>query len=171
MKSKKRPAQTQGFADMTSNAVINKLKPYIENSVQQATAQLAQTTVEDISALATRLVSLENIICEKLGMTREDLAQRVADEEDIVLGMERVEEVQQGDTVRVENVYINNETQTVIGTRRQLIHDIGADSENGPINFPTLLGAKSGTTIDINIPGNDKVTVKMTVNRVSRKKA
>jgi hypothetical protein len=76
----------QSMGQMVSKAALAQMGPAIENYiqrvVQQLGQQLAMQSASTLETMFSRIVVLETILMEKYGLTKEDLASKVADLED-----------------------------------------------------------------------------------------
>lgn len=182
-KSKKRPQKPtakngqpqqhaqKAFGKMVEEASLAKVKPYIDQRMQQLGFQLQQEQNLSLSALARRIVVLEELVGEKLGISLEELTERVYDLEDKDSGYEKTEEVQTGSLVRLTIATKTTDSEDDFAGESTLVV---TDVANQPFTLPkeleeSLVGLKAGESVETAFGADDKMTAKMTVLRISEK--
>jgi FKBP-type peptidyl-prolyl cis-trans isomerase (trigger factor) len=143
---KKQAHPTASFADLVADAQLNRLKPFIAETVQVMGAQLARQQLASQANILTRLTVLEKLAKEKLGETDETLAARTADEEDSALSfVATTEPATEGNMVRVSlKAYEDGQkpsedyTRAVIRRLNVVPHQFHPDIE------AALVGMKAG---------------------------
>tara|TARA_R110000868_G_C10973188_1_gene771558 strand:+ start:90041 stop:90640 length:600 start_codon:yes stop_codon:yes gene_type:complete len=160
----------QSFKNLVAEASAKAVTSVIDQRIQQLGLQLAQNQARELGGIATRLAVMEQICIEKLGITNEDLAERVAEFEDEALGFEKVETVAEGDTVRVtvaakksdEKEY-GEESNVQITNTGLSPYTLPKEIEEGVVNLTT------GETVEIAFGKDDAMKAKVTIDRISRK--
>lgn len=172
-KKKQQQHVQQSMGNMVSAAALAQLGPKIEQLVRAHVDSLGnQLTSQQISTfqnILLRLVTLEKLVIEKLGVTAEDLAKRVSDLEDSAEGLESVDTVELGDTVRLEISTKTKDQDRFQGSSLLKLDNTGKGEYLGQELEAALLGMKSNETKEINFGQDGAMVAKLTVNRVSRK--
>lgn len=170
-KSQQHVAQSMG--NMVSRAALTQMGPEIEkivmHHVRQLGSKLAEQQVNTFQTLFTRLVVLETVIIEKMGITQEELSTRVSALEDekegfVILG----EMTEVGDLVRV-GVKTRTKDQTAWqGESLLKVYELGTGNTLGKEIEDQLIGMKVGESRIVEF-GKDKGMVgEITMNRISR---
>jgi hypothetical protein len=176
--------QSKSFEQLVGQANREALKPYIDEVMQDASQQilqrLAQAQMQMAAPIQVRLTVLEKIVMEKLGETKESLAERVLQVEDEATGHVKVEDgAQVGDQLRTIGWVKVEEQENYNAPMELTIHSLGK-SPRPEVPFQTykeleegLVGIKAGETreIVVNLSTGDTTkayTFKIAVSRVSR---
>ncbi len=162
--------QQKTFLKLVEEASIHKVKPYIQENFQQMGFQLQKEQNVGLSAMARRLVVTEQILCDKLGFTMDELSDRVFDMEDKDSGYFKVDEIKQGDLARITVSTKAEGQEEFKGESKLEITDVGnAPFSLGPEVEPQLIGMKTGETKEVAFGKDKKMLAKITVRRVSEK--
>lgn len=178
-KNKKQQQQhvQQSMGQMISKAALAQMGPqiekYINETIQRLGSRLAMQTAETTETLFSRIIVLENIIIEKLGYTKDDLANLVSDLEDSSEGLALVTDgvIQKGDVVRLEVKTKTKDQAEYQGSSRLKLYDTGTGNTLGEELESALIGLKSGEIKTINFGKDKEMVAEFTINRVSRAKA
>lgn len=171
----KKKSQThvqQSMGQMVSKAALAQMAPsierYVQSVVQSLGAQLANQTSATIETLFSRLVVLEDLLCEKLNVTKEQLVTKVSDLEDEKDGLKVSETTTKlGDTVRLEVSSKLKDQTEYQGLSRVKVSNVGSGQALGVEIEKQLVGMGPNETKEIDLEAG---LVKVTVNRVSVKK-
>ena len=161
----------KSFMELVENASLTKVKPYIDQRVQQLGFQLQQEQNLSLSALARRIVVLEELVGEKLGISLDELTSRVYDLEDKDSGYEKTEEVKEGSLVRLSIATKATESEDdFAGESTLVVTGVAAEPYTLPKELETaLVGLATGESTEAAFGKDGKMTAKMTVLRVSEK--
>lgn len=168
---KKAGAKPQkSFQQLVAEAANAKLLTTVQQEIYQLGGQIAQNQSRELSGIVTRLAAIEQVLIEKLGITEEQLTEKVATIEDQALGYERVEEVSSGDLVRLTVSTKKADAEEYTGESKLQVNNCG----NSPFTLPqkleeALITLKTGQTIEVPFGKDDSMKAKLTVDRVSRK--
>lgn len=164
--------QTQSFGQMVSQAALAQLKPFIVDMVQQEvdqlSAKLTQQTANTIEMLYLRVLTLEDVAMEKLSITKDELAERVATREDLSEGLEAAAEAKVGDVIRMEIKTKTKDQPVFAGSSRLKVYSLGSGRTIGKELEDGIVGLKSGETKQIEFGKDKEVVAEVTINRVSR---
>lgn len=164
--------QTQSFQQLVGQANRDALKPYVEQLVVAHVSnlgnQIAARMFTQLGNIQTRIIALERVLQQKLGLTNEELANLVLDIEDEATGYSKVDRAAQaGDFLRIElATKTSTETEFSRNVKRE-VASLGSDSDKNPDTKTmndALVGMKAGETKEIMVGA---VAVRLTVNRVS----
>lgn len=162
----------QSIGGLVSKAALAQLGPQIEQMVmahvQHLGQQLAMESASTLQTLFSRVVVLETIVMEKLGITSEELTGRVADLEDSKEGLVRAETVQAGDVIRLEISTKTKDQAEFQGSSRLKVSQIGSGQTLGNELEGATLGMKAGETKEVSFGKDGGMVAKLTVDRVSR---
>ena len=84
-----KPHQTRSFEQLVGKANQEALKPFIMQQLNFLGMQLRQSQIRDLASIQMRIMALEKFMIEKLGITEDDLAVKVAELEDEATGFKR----------------------------------------------------------------------------------
>lgn len=163
----------QSMGNMVSRAALAQLGPHIEQTVvdyvNQLGSNLSTQTASTLESMFSRIVVLETILIEKMGYTKEDLANKVADIEDQNQGLKKTESsVEKNDVVRLEIKTKMKEQTEYQGTSKLRISQIGSGQTLGLELESAIIGMKSGETKEVEFGQNKEMLAQITLNRVSR---
>jgi len=163
----------QSMGNMVSRAALAQLGPHIEQMVvdyvNQLGSNLSTQTASTLESMFSRIVVLETILIEKMGYTKEDLANKVADIEDQNQGLKKTESsVEKNDVVRLEIKTKMKEQTEYQGTSKLRISQIGSGQTLGLELESAIIGMKSGETKEVEFGQNKEMLAQITLNRVSR---
>lgn len=164
-----RKQQTQSFDQYMLSMTLNKFKGYIDAEINSVGQQLANQQKNLLENLYIRNRALEEIAMEKFDdVTKESLANRIAVIEDEVVGLEKVDEVKEGDRVRMEISTKAKDQEEYQGTSKMMVDQTGTGRTLGKELEGALLGMKTGEEKELDF-GKDKTMVaKLKIDRVSR---
>lgn len=98
----KEPKPTMSFTDLVASKNQKALEPYINQKIEELSANLVNRLVQPLMALGNRLTVHDEVLIEKTGETAESLTERLYLVEDRMLGKSQVEDVAKPlDLVRV----------------------------------------------------------------------
>ncbi len=172
-KKRQQKHATQSFGNMVSKSALMQLAPQIEQMIMMQTEhgynQISAKISPAIEVLYRRVLELEKIIIEGGMVTRDDLAARLADSEDLSKGLAKSNfAVKDGDTVRLTLSIKQAGTDTYKPESRMLVDNIGSGKSLGQEVEAQVLGMNSGDTKEFDIGAeNNRSTIKVVVNRVS----
>lgn len=162
----------QSMASMVNRAALAQMGPQIDSMVRgyvnQAANQLAQQQSSTLETLFARVVVLEQVLIEKLGMTGDELVSRVADLEDSKEDLSRVETAELGDVVRIEVRTKTSDQAEFQGSSRLKIYDTGSGQTIGNELEPAIIGMKAGESKTVNFGKDGSMVAELKVDRVSR---
>ncbi len=163
----------RSFEDYVSDANLNKLKPFIQTEVtnvgRQILMQVSNLVLQQVSEMKVRSFAVENILKAKLGITDNDVAEAISDEEDKLMGYLKTSEgAMEGDLVRLEMTTIENDNPAA---GKMAIRSLGTKGPEGKVQTldeleADIVGKKAG---DVGSVTKDKGTYNYMINRVSRK--
>lgn len=160
----------KNFLALVEEASLKKVQPYINQTFQQLAMQMQQEQNLGLSSLARRLVVLEEIVGEKLGVSLDELTERVYDLEDKDSGYEKAEEVKDGSLVRLTIATKVKDQEEFQGESTLVVTDTNNEPLTlGPDLEPALVGLKTGESKEISFGKDEKMVAKVTVLRVSEK--
>lgn len=172
-KSNSQPRLQQSLGNLVSKAALAQLGPQIEDMVishvQHLGQQISMQQASTLQTLFSRVVVLEQIVMDKLGLTSEDLTGMVADLEDSKEGLAKAESVESGDVVRLEISTKTKDQTEYQGSSRLKVSQIGSGQTLGNELEGATLGMKAGETKEINFGKDGGMVAKLTVDRVSRR--
>lgn len=161
--------QTRSFEQIVADATLARLGGYIDGQINEAAQAILIRNQQAMSNLLTRLVATEEILCDKLGLTKEDLATQVAKVQDRFEGfVEAQDAVTQGDRVRLEIKTRTADQETFQGSSRLDVLEIGSGKTLGPDLEKAVVGMTTGETKEVKFGKDDSMIASITVNRVSR---
>ena len=162
--------QQKSFNKLVGEASLEKVKPFVQAQVQQLGMEMQQALMQTVASLVNRLVVLEELAVEKSGVSMEELINRVADLEDKQTNYEKVEEVIEGDLVRLKIATKMEDQEDFQGESALAITGCGKDPLTlGPELEPQLIGMQVGDMKQIAFGKDKKMIAKIEVQRVSRK--
>jgi hypothetical protein len=165
----KSPSRNTSFEELVSNATTARYKGLIKQEIDQLGQELAGQQADTLTKIYTRLVVLEKIVIEKLGVTQEDMASRIADAEDAPYGLQVVDTAEKGDRVRVQFAGKPATDAEYTKTSNTMINNIGSGGTFGKEIEDAIVGMKTDETKEITVGEAEKAfNVKITVNRISR---
>ncbi len=173
-KSKKQPnkgrrQQTQSFEQYMLAQTMSKFKGYIDAEVNAAAQQIANQQKSLLENMYVRIRTLEEIIIEKFDdIDKTNMAKRIAVIEDKAIGLEVVDQVKEGDRVRVEIATKAKDQEEFQGKSKMMIDQVGSGRTLGKELEGALLDMKTDEVRELDF-GKDKTMVaQLTVNRISR---
>ena len=166
--------QTQSFENFVSEAMVARMKGYVDQQVYGAMQPFVSRQIqaaELLSAMGDRLNVIEQIVKEKLGVTAEDLATRLALAQDEKQGYKPVEgAVEPNDRVRLEVKTKKATAENWTSTNRMMVDATGSGQTLGPQLEKALIGLLAGETREVIVGSDDNaVQVSMLVNKISRR--
>lgn len=180
---KKRGNVQAALQQQITRMQIKAMEPHItqvmEDMAQQIQQKLAQQQLSYVADANVRIHLLEQIVCDKLGYTRDQLSEMILDNEDDVLNLRKLDrEVQKGDHCRV-NIAIKGmepaegEKESSYGKESlYIVKDVMTEGCKHILNIPALseglLGLKTGESREIELIEN-KAIAKVTIQRVCEK--
>jgi uncharacterized coiled-coil protein SlyX len=169
---KKKQHLQQSMSQMVSNSALAKLGPHIEkyvnNQIRSLGMQLATQQASTLETLFSRVVVLESILMEKYGLTEDYLSNKVADLEDSKQGLSKVDEVQKGDTVRIEVSTKSKDQEEFQGTSRLKVSNAGSGENLGQELEDALISMKTGETKLVEFGEDKLMQAKIKMDRISR---
>jgi hypothetical protein len=166
-KTKARPQQS--YQQTVAELTLARFKPYIQKELQGAAQAIVNQTTQQMQALFERLVCLEELLLEEIdGLTKDDLAMRVALIQDKKYGFEPQEVVEEGDRVRIDIQTKTNEDEDYTGSSKMILDKAGSGQTLGSEIEPEIIGMKSGEVKEIKFGEDKKLTARITVSMVSR---
>lgn len=162
---------TRSFEQLVADATLSKLGGYIDDEIHELGQSLLIRQQQAMSNLLTRLVAVEEILTEKLGMTKDDLSNRVAAVQDRFEGFNEVTDraVETGDRVRLEIATRTADQSEYQGSSRLQIENAGSGQTLGSEIEGAVVGMKTGETKEITFGKDASLAAKITVNRISAK--
>lgn len=164
----------QSMGSLVSKAAIAQLGPSIEDFtrklVQELGSQLAIQTSNTMESLFSRVVVLENMLIDKLGITRDDLVNKVCDLEDAKQGYVHSDgPAERGSRARLEVSTKTSDQSNFGNTSRILINELGTGNTIGEALETAIIGMKAGETKEVPFGQNNEAIAKMMLSRVSLK--
>lgn len=163
-----KPHQTRSFDQLVGKANQEALKPFIMQQLNFLGMQLRQQMIQDLSSVQMRIMALEKFAIEKLGITEDDLAVKVAELEDEATGHILSEEgAIAGDILRA-TINVKTESQEEFGPdQRMQIDRLAQEPFTVTEDFEKqLVGIKVGETREVQMD-EGKTLVKVKADRVS----
>lgn len=178
-----KPKPTKSWEDMMAQAQLNALKPYIQAETQMATQAAFQKTLklilENISTVQVRVWALERVLMKAgIVVSKEVLAEETAQIEDESINAESVEgPAAEGDIIRMEFSQ-RKADGSYPKAQAAIIHKLMNKVQDHVQTYSELeesiVGKAKGEEFEVVIPakqeGEKEVTLKIKVNRISRKK-
>lgn len=165
--------QGVSFENMVSKAALAQLGPEIAAMINQMGknigSSLAKQSANTFEQLYKRVRSLEELLMEKLGVTAEELAGRIADMEDRAEGLVSVKTTESGDLVRLEIKTKTKADTEYQGASKLQIRNVGSGAHIGIEVESQILGMSTGETKEIEFGENKEMQASIYVERVSRK--
>lgn len=158
----------RSFDQMVADATLARLGGYIDSEIQEAAQGILARQQQAMANLLTRLVATEEVLIEKLGLTKEDLANRVANIQDRSEGFVAAETVEVGDRVRLEIQTRTADQAEFQGSSRLLVDNAGTGSQLGKELEGALVGMKAGESKEIKFGKDESLVARLSVNKVSR---
>lgn len=160
----------QSFKQMVTDATLQKFQAYIDQQVQGVAGALAQQQTKQFENIYLRQAVLEQIIEEQLGITKDELANRVAETQDKHEGLEPVTgAVEEGDRVRLEVKTKTEDQDEFQGASRLLVDNVGSGNTLGPELEKPIVGMLAGETKEIKFGKDKSMLASVLVNKVSRR--
>ena len=171
MGKKKQIRAQESFSNLVSNSTISKFKPYINELVFEAVEQAGVVYKKNILELAQRVVVLEDFVCGKLSISREELVKALADKQDLLEGLTEVDTVEMSDRTRLTIKTKKPGEAEFSSESRVLIDNTGSGDKLGVPFETNVVGMKTGENkeIELDIGPEMKITVSVTVDKISRK--
>ncbi len=161
-----KPRPTKSFQELVAEAVNQKLMTTIDakiNQVAQGLAREQQSTLEDIYS---RLSTLEDLVLEQFGKTKDEYAMAVANTQDASRGLTEVGQVQENDVVRLEIATRLSTDAEFKGSSRHQAFYMGSGKSFGKEIEAQIIGMTKNETKEFTF--NEKFVAKVKVQRVSR---
>lgn len=174
MGNKKSQAHVQqSMGQMVGKAALAQMGPQIEQLVQQHIqhlgSQLATQTANTMQSLFSRIVVLENLLIEKLGVTKADIVSRVSDLEDSKEGLESVQgSVEVGDVVRIKIETKAKDQAEYQGASLLKIYKSGSGETLGKELEDALIGMSKDETKVVEFGQDKQMLAQITVSRIAR---
>ena len=170
MGKKKTPKQNQSFQDLVSKANQNALKPFISEQIAHLGNELARQQRDTLESILTKLVVIEKIMMEKVGVSEADFVEKIAEVQDSLVQMEKVEDgIKEGDRVRCILSMKKKEMNDFGPESRKMIDNFGAGSVLGDLE-KDLFGTLPGEAKELPFGDDLEHLVKIKVERISRRK-
>jgi hypothetical protein len=184
--NKKKPAANKSFDQLVGDATLARLKPFIQQSVNQAAQQIVQSfyqiSMNERTMMQTRQMAFERLLKENCPWFNEDvLALAVADVEDEASGMKVVDDAAQaGDKVRLEYEVKPKDQGEWTAPAKLAVHSLLTKGPGGNVQTNEgleagLVGLRVGESRELLLPEPteegqepENTRVKVTVKRVSR---
>jgi hypothetical protein len=163
---------TESFGQMVSKAALTQLmgpiRSIVEQYIRNLGSRLAIQQARTISDIYIRIVALEKILIENKLTTEQDVLNKVIQVEDESEGLTPADEVQEGDTVRLEARAKVEGQDTYSAERTRLkVANMGKGDNLGTEVEKAILGMKVGDIREVE--SDDKGSkVEITVNRIGR---
>lgn len=168
----KRSHIQNSMSHLVSRAALTKLGPDIEemvtDKIKSLGSQLAKHQASTTETLFSRIVILEKIIMERFGLTTQDLANKVADQEDEREGLKAVDNVGPGDVVRLLIKTKTKDQDQFQGESRIKMYSAGSGNSLGSDLEGQIIGMNVGETKTILFGEDQEMVAEVYVNRVSR---
>lgn len=185
--TKKKPHQSHSFDQLVGDATVARLRPYIQQQVNEACNQVVQgvyqAMIGERAMIQTRQLAFERLLTKNCSWFNEDvLAMAVADVEDESSGAVAVEdEAKAGDKVRVEFQAKSKDQGEWSPSNKLAIHSLltkgpGGTVQTGSEDFEKGVETmKAGETREFLLPEPaeegkepENTRIRVTVKRVSR---
>lgn len=159
----------QSFKEMVADATLARLSGYIDNEIEGAAQAILARQQNAMANLLTRLVATEEILSEKLGVTKVELAERVANIQDRAEGYENITDrgAQQDDRVRIEIKTKTEDQVDFAGSSRLQIDNTGSGSTLGKELEAGILGMAVGETREVKFGKDGSMAASITLNKIS----
>lgn len=171
MGKKKNQHVQQSMGQMVSRAALAQLGPDIEKMVKAYTNQIGQKLAVQMASTSetmfTRLVVLERLLMKHYNYTQDDLANMVADYEDEKENMATVDEIAQGDTVRLE-IRLKAKDKEFKEFERMKLYDVGLGNTFGLEIESALIGMKTSESKTIEFGKDKGFVAELKVQRICR---
>lgn len=165
----KRKATTSKYVKKTEDQSVT-IQSYIDAKINEAAGALLTRQQQASQNALIRQVALEEIVMEKLNVSRDELATRVAQVQDRVEGfMEAGDAVVSGDRVRIEIKTKTKDQTDFQGSTRLLVSNVGSGATLGNEIENGILGMVPGEVRDITFGKEGALLAQVSLNRVSRK--
>ena len=171
-KSGGKPKANRSFEQLVGKANQEALKPFIMQQLNFLGMQLRQSMIRDLSSVQMRIMALEKFMIEKLGITEDDLAVKVAELEDEATGFVASSEgALEGDLLRA-TINVKTESQEEFGPEQRMqIERLAQEPYTVTEDFEKqLVGIKAGETREVKMD-EGKTLVQVRADRVSTPKA
>jgi hypothetical protein len=174
---KSKPHATRSFEDMMASAQLKALQPFIQQQVlisgRENLMQLSQLLLQHLAEFRLRNFAIEAILKEKLGVTDEDIAEKVSSEEDKIFNYSEVTYgASQGDLVRFEiTTTLGKDSKRQPLNGKVAIQALNSKNESGQVQTMSeleeaLIGMTKGESKTLTL---DSDAYHFTVKRVSKK--
>lgn len=165
----KRKATTSKYVKKTEDQSVT-IQSYIDAKINEAAGALLTRQQQASQNALIRQVALEEIVMEKLNVSRDELATRVAQVQDRAEGfMEAGDAVVSGDRVRIEIKTKTKDQTDFQGSTRLLVSNVGSGATLGNEIENGILGMVPGEVRDITFGKEGALLARVSLNRVSRK--
>lgn len=163
------PHATRSFEQMVADATSTRLKEYIQDQIRGLAQGLMARQQQGFANSALRTVAIEELLMDKLGVTKDDLANKVAVVQDRSEGFDPVDgAVELGDRTRLEIRTKTSEQTEYAGTSRLLVDNTGSGNTLGKELEAAVLGMKVGETREVLFGKDNSLQASITVQKVSR---
>lgn len=164
----------RSFEQMTAEANRKALEPYIAQLIGHYFQVIKNSLTQELDGLYLRLTALEKIAMDKFDMSADDLSDMIADIEDELSGLDKVEdgECVNGDVVRIEisTKLKKDEKEDYKGSTKYVLENLA----NPPFAIAkevedSILGMKVGDVKETAFgKGDAEVVAKIAIDRISR---
>lgn len=160
---------TRSFDQMVADATMTRFSGFIEAEIERVGQDLLARQQAAMGNLLTRLVATEEVLSEKLGVSKTDLANRVAAIQDRFEGFVEVTGgVELGDRVRLEIKTRTADQTEYQGSSRLQLEDAGTGRTLGKELEEALIGMSTGETKEVKFGKDGELTASIQIDRISR---
>jgi FKBP-type peptidyl-prolyl cis-trans isomerase (trigger factor) len=170
-KTKSNTAHPQeSFQQLVARTALNIVKPYATELMMELANDLSLRVFKQIGNVQTRIMAIEELLIEKMGITLADIELKASDIEDEATGYKTADRpAQEGDLIRVVVSMKTKEGTEFSAPQKRLItkllnkpHALTQTVEEG------IVGMTSGQTKEMELDGGAAIA-KITVSKVSEK--
>lgn len=166
-----KPHQNRSFEQLVGKANQEALKPFIMQQMNFLGMQLRQAQLKELSSIQMRIMALEKFAIEKLNITEDDIANKVAELEDEATGLILSSEgAKEGDLLRA-TIQVKTEGQDEFGPEQRMqIDKLALEPFTVTEDFEKqLVGIAQGETREVKMD-EGKTLVNVTADRISTPK-
>lgn len=170
----KQPKANKSFLDLVSQANQNKLKPFIQQQVMGMYQNVMSNVNTTLEMAFYRIEALEGIVIEKLGITEEQLTDKVVELQNKADGLVAANDraVKEDDTIRFEVSTKTKNQEEFSEPSRQILTNIGKEPFTyGEELEKPIIGMRVGETKEIMIGKDAALTTRITINHIAFKPA
>jgi hypothetical protein len=166
-----KPHANKSFEQYVADATLAKFGEYIDAQVQQVGQAMARHQVSQLAGILMQIKAIETVLEEKLGVTRAEIATKVAIHEDAAEGFVEVTEggVALGDRLRLAISHKKSEDAEFSPVTRLMVNAIGAGQSLGDELENAVLGLEKNETREVVFGPEGSMTAKITIDRISRR--